>query len=362
MEVATPRTRAALALTRQEQQLVKHGSGQPVRSLNRQLILTEEEYSDALERIIARDFFPMLSGVLKRRDEEAMIMKGFTSNDPDVIERSVKRLENWMDATPAWSVRYNKDSVSNTPRTTYMQDTPRQGAIGKDLETPVSNRDLARKAQKDLPYDSNLTLDEFQAKYTSEDNASFAEIINEENVARRSKYAWAYKAEQTSNDKARRAIEAREKLVDLARRLAEGDSEVRLIEGAEAGRPGERILIEGRESLPGDRASIEFAKRRIAAAPSKERLLIEAGGREQDTQQSLQDREKELQVALAEGGDEVDKLRKEGKDAGLIQTWPTTVGLAKLLPSSNMLAQQVFSFRLATIFSLPQTRIFRYTK
>ena len=333
MEDATPRTRAALALTRQEQQLIKHGTASGLRSLNRQQLLSEEEYVDGLERIIARDFFPMLSGAMRRREEQEEIMQGFTSADPEVIERSVKRIETWMDSTPAaasWSVRSKTQNSlpESTPRQPVPQDTPQRGGGAAEMQTPASARDLARKRRRDLPYDPTLTLDEFQARYTSEDNASFAEIINQENAARRIKYAWAYRAEQTANDKARRALEAREKLVDLARRLAEGDSDIRLIEGAEAGRPGERLLIEGRENLPGDRASIEFAKRRIVAAPSKERLLIEGTqtqGNALDSRKKTADREKDLQMALVEDADEIDKQRKEGKDAGLVQAWPTTV-------------------------------------
>lgn len=325
MEEATPRTRAAL--TRSEQQLVRHASANAptTRSINRQAILTEEEYTEGLEKIIARDFFPVLAESMRLKEEEEEIMQGFSSTDPDVIERSIRRMEGWMANTPAWTSRR---TTAGTPRGRggpqgTSSDTPRTRR--GDWETPIINEEPAFKRQKTTRYDSNLSLDDFQAKYTSEDNASFAEIVQHENEARRSKYAWAYAAEQKANDKTRRAIEARTKLVDLARRIAEGDGEVRMIEGAEAGRPGERLLIEGRGDLPGDRASIEFAKRRLVAAPSADRLMIEGSKEASTSSASVQDREKELQMALKEKSEEVDKQRKEGKDAGLIHSWNFTV-------------------------------------
>jgi len=39
---------------------------------------------------------------------------------------------------------------------------------------------------------TNLSLDLFQAKYTSEDNASFKELMNQANESTRSKYEWIY--------------------------------------------------------------------------------------------------------------------------------------------------------------------------
>ena len=40
--------------------------------------------------------------------------------------------------------------------------------------------------------DTNLSLDEFVAKYTSEDNASFNDIIDQARERLRSRYRWVY--------------------------------------------------------------------------------------------------------------------------------------------------------------------------
>jgi protein DGCR14 len=295
-------------------------------------VLSEDEYTAALERIIARDYFPTLE-LRQQRSQRSLNAQHDDEVDEDV-EASVARIREWMEETPGRGRQRQsqqvRPSMDKTPTDFHVQATP----AGYTSRTDRRDTQSAKEQQQQLPFEANLSLDEFQARYTSEDNASFAALLEVENIARKSKYAWAYKAEADANDKARRAIQARERLVDLGRRLAEGDSEVRLIEGTEPGRPGERLLIEGRQSLPGDKASIEFAKRRIVAAPAKERLLIEAGKEGQDTQSNGEgtdepaEREKQLQLAVQENKLEVDLQRNESRDAGKVQTWPVTVSIA----------------------------------
>lgn len=50
-----------------------------------------------------------------------------------------------------------------------------------------------------------VSLDEFQARYTSEDNASFATIIDDENRQRKEKWEWAWDAQRRAEN--RKAIE-----------------------------------------------------------------------------------------------------------------------------------------------------------
>ena len=327
LDDATPRTRAAL--TRTEQQVARYGQQQASRSINRQSILTEDEYTEGLERIIARDFFPLVSKRFKQQEQEQEILLGFQSDDPDIIERSVRRVQDWIGVRNDWSVRSSsrKERTQQTPRgPSTVGDTPRHN-FG---ETPVT-RPGEDTATSRLRYNPDLTLDEFQSKYTSEDNASFAQIIDDENVARRGKYAWAYKAENAANDRTRRAIEARTKLVDLARRLTEGDMEIRLIEHAESGRPGARMLIEGRQSLPGDSASMQYAQRRLlASGPSQDRLMIEAGRDSDEAKAALTKREQALQKAIDDGHADAAKQIEEASSASVVHNWRFTVSAVRL--------------------------------
>lgn len=61
-----------------------------------------------------------------------------------------------------------------------------------------------------------MSLDEYQARYTSEDNASFTEILDDENQKRKERFKWAWEAQ---------------------RKVMEG----KMIEGANR----ERMLLEG---------------------------------------------------------------------------------------------------------------------
>jgi protein DGCR14 len=106
------------------------------RSLNRQVVLEEDEYTEALSHIIARDFFP--------------------------------------------------STLSQT------------------------NGEPERKRAK---YDKDLSLDTFQARYTSEDNSSFTQILDEENRIRKEKWAWAWEAQKRVEKQQDKMIERRETML-----------------------------------------------------------------------------------------------------------------------------------------------------
>lgn len=119
-----------------------------------------------------------------------------------------------------------------------------------------------------------MSLDAFQAQYTSEDNSSFAVLLARDNAARRDKHAWAWEAERRAKVKAVRGREARERLVDVTRKMIEGskDGSVRMLEGV-AGRPAEtRLIVEGVEGVkagPNDRLLVDGKR--------EGQLLITAG-------------------------------------------------------------------------------------
>lgn len=62
----------------------------------------------------------------------------------------------------------------------------------------------------------DLTLDAFQRNYTSEDNASFAKIVDVENARRREEKSWAWAAEQVAADKRIEGEERRKLILDAA--------------------------------------------------------------------------------------------------------------------------------------------------
>jgi len=186
------------------------------RSLNNQIVLEEDEYTSALSEIIARDFFPSLVGT-------------------DYLE-SQKPPQGLSDT-----------AIQQTPL--QLGDTP----FMRPGDTPFFDEGPARKKRKlenkDGGVNTDLSLDDFQARYTSEDNASFTSILNDENTQRKDRYKWAYDAE-------RRVIGWKEKETTAR--------EIMLLTGGEAGGHGPtgvrgRLAIERPEGAE-ERKLIEAPK------------------------------------------------------------------------------------------------------
>jgi protein DGCR14 len=170
-------------------------SDQPTRSLNRQQILDEDEYTEALSHIIARDFFPSLVHLDATND----YLDAIRSENPELIQSTVRRLEEL--ATPATARRAPLLTPGATPYGAGPSDTPLA------LRTPYGEPPAKR-----VRYDTEgVTLDAFQARYTSEDNASFTTILDEENRKRREKWAWAWDAQKRVEEQRDKMLVMRER-------------------------------------------------------------------------------------------------------------------------------------------------------
>ena len=165
----------------------------PKRSLSRQTVLEEDEYTAALSHIIARDFFPSLVHL----DATNEYLDAVESRDPQLIGASVRNLE----------------SINASIRSARPWRTPSETpyVIGPS-DTPAAHPEPAGAgAAKRARYDTDMSLDAFQARYTSEDNASFTEILDEENVRRREKYGWAWDAQKRVEAQRVKALDVRER-------------------------------------------------------------------------------------------------------------------------------------------------------
>jgi protein DGCR14 len=169
-------------------------ASQPERSLNRQVVLEEDEYTEAVSQIIARDFFPSLVHL----DATNEYLDALRSRDPHLIGASVRRLEQ-VGATPLERRRLQAQTPGRTP-------------FGYTAQTPIHSRpENGEPQQKRARYDINMSLDNFQARYTSEDNSSFTQILDEENTARKDKYGWAWEAQRKVEAQRDRMIEQRKR-------------------------------------------------------------------------------------------------------------------------------------------------------
>lgn len=161
------------------------------RSLNRQLVLEEDEYTAALSHIIARDFFPSLVYLDATND----YLDAADSRDEQRISASVRRLEEL--STPY--VPGPRQTPSQTPYATSHLETPQRTPRVESSTRPR--------------FETDLRLDTFQARYTSEDNSSFTQILDEENRKRKEQWGWAWEAQRRVEAQRDRMIEAREKML-----------------------------------------------------------------------------------------------------------------------------------------------------
>ena len=143
-----------------------------------QNILKEDDYNDALAAIIERDFFPSL----KELNAQNEYLEALESRDPQIISRLKAKLS--KASTP---ISYQKvDSWLNSETI---------GASKLNAENKVENDGV------ELGYDTNMSLDAFQAKYTSEDNNSFNELLDSINARNKSSKAWVWNDNMNQSEK-----------------------------------------------------------------------------------------------------------------------------------------------------------------
>lgn len=234
--------------------LVSHaGRAQPIYKSNiptpaPQQILEEDDYTDALSKIIERDFFPDIAK-LKRQHEylDALAMNDIqriqaaaidlAGNDTPLTQRRLRTPgisarqpfmcscffplfltlflpSSFLAQTPrigrtvlpneAWTPA--RVDIGNATPTWKDDDPARPTSLSEDtplLDTPTGKtlkkmRKSATETPEENTIDTSLSLDQFQARYTSEDNASFNEILEKMNLRKKEKYSWLYDQEKKS--------------------------------------------------------------------------------------------------------------------------------------------------------------------
>lgn len=176
----------------------------PIKRIKRPpVVLDEETYTDALSEIIARDFFP---GLLEAKHQQEYL-DALDSQDPEWIAEASRKLNtvmtpNFREQQKRMSKRRAGNGTSFTPTPSWgsglVTPTPTSGTRG--METPGSVRSTGTSMSTasrvtsfgKVKPDTSLSLDAFQAKYTSEDNASFNDILDRQNEKKRNAYAWMW--------------------------------------------------------------------------------------------------------------------------------------------------------------------------
>lgn len=340
-----PRQPPSRLSTRQEQahKLIQHSTSSPkTYSRLRQQVLPEEEYLTGLEDVILRDFFPQLATLTAQQ----AVQDAVENEDQGQIESSMRRMRELCTPTPKrratgeppqWRQRLNSELTrpslaASTPGRTPFDNSPSSTPISSTSRQPASRYPSHPAA---TAYDPSLSLDAFQARYTSEDNSSFSDLLARDNLARREKYGWAFQAEERANVKAIRGREARERLVDVTRRMVEGsrDGTVAMIDGP-AGRPGERrMVVEGiKLGEDGGRLMVEGSRGTggqllitgEAAVAEGEKAMVRVEGSGTDKGKGKQEQYVDWDRTTAEEDEESKQLTVDEVQVR-VDLWPFTV-------------------------------------
>ncbi len=141
-------------------------------------ILDEDEYIDGLAKIIKRDFFPGLTQL----EQQHEYIEALDSKDITWIQNVVSKM-----VKPSWTPRAGSNSHFAIPDASPFH-TPSE--TPSRIEPPYPS--YHKSSNKRRKINTNLSLDQFQANFTSEDNASFWDLIDAENMKRRQKCSWLY--------------------------------------------------------------------------------------------------------------------------------------------------------------------------
>lgn len=147
-------------------------------------ILDEDTYIEKMGEIIQRDFFPYL----EKLQVQTQYLDALEQND-------VNRMRELY-------TKYNSEQpVTERPISPATFETPLSRSESDDI-LRIMETSLQETSVKPMKNNSNTktktSLDNYLSTHTSEDNASFEEIMIEAENKRKLKYAWLYEAEEKS--------------------------------------------------------------------------------------------------------------------------------------------------------------------
>lgn len=162
----------------------------PKRIKRPQKVLDEDEYTDAISHIIARDFFPGLIETESQQD----YLNALDSQDHEWIAAAGRKLTEVMTPGPDGRRLRGRRGTSMTPMTGLYGrggDTPKawQGDTPMSV-TSITSTSTIKPEKPEV--DTSISLSAFQTKYTSEDNESFYKLLDKQNLKKAETYAWMW--------------------------------------------------------------------------------------------------------------------------------------------------------------------------
>lgn len=148
-----------------------------------QKILDEDTYTQDVENIIEKDFFPDLPDLKSK----AEYFEALEKNDLVKLRKFQLKFTGGRPTTNR--TECNSPATFETPDIRQEEESSKN--VHKEKHTEESEETEGNKKQP------NLSLDAYMSRNTSEDNASFAEILEETQQKHREKHAWLYENESS---------------------------------------------------------------------------------------------------------------------------------------------------------------------
>lgn len=156
-------------------------------------ILDEDSYIKKMGEIIQRDFFPHLD----KLQAQNQYLDALEQND---VKRIREIYEKYSTGRPT-----TERPATERPASPATFETPMQNAESEDeqfrsmkSQKGTSQNSNAKSKDKEKEKEPKTGLDSYLSTHTSEDNASFEEMMVEAEKKRKLKFAWLYEAEEKS--------------------------------------------------------------------------------------------------------------------------------------------------------------------
>lgn len=185
----TPTVSGPLVTARSDTALELHKPPNEDEKTTKRKILDEESYIESLEKIIQRDFFP---DVTKLRAQKDYLEAEENGDLEKMREIAIKYGSSLSKSTPRSTAPYVTPATFETPEGRPGSPTSMHGK----LKMRSGEEGKGEEEEKPLP-----SLDKFLAKTTSEDNASFEQIMELAEDKEKLRHAWLYEAETEYNQR-----------------------------------------------------------------------------------------------------------------------------------------------------------------